>query len=237
MRRIKLVCFLTLLVVLGAMLVNCSSSDDTDEVADFIGTIIEVHPVGEGDVGGTILVEGEDTIQSSDKYVVTIKEETSILGPDGKKVEFADLKAGQQVEIWFSGAVAESYPAQVAAAKIMIVDDIGLGDEFQLAIGQRMELSDVPLEIVFKGLIGEDSRCAQDVTCVWQGEVSVDIEIIDSGVSHSLTLMHPGLFDDFSTDSYAGYKIAFKVLPYPQSEHPIADSEYRLVVIITEKDV
>ena len=121
--------------------------------------------------------------------------------------------------------------------RIMIVDDdaIGLGDEFQLAIGQRMGLADAPLEIFFKG-VTSDSRCARDVTCVWQGEVSADIEIIDSGVSHSMTLMQPGLFDGFSVDSYAGYEMAFKVLPYPEAAREINKDEYRLVLTLTEGD-
>ena len=245
MRLIKIACFLALLALLGAMIVNCSSSDDTDADKptpiqgrpDFIGTITQVNSTGENDVLGTILVEGEDFIKSSDKYVVTVKTETLLFDQNEEAIDLAALEPGQQVRIWFSGAVAESYPAQVAAAQIMIVADaaIGLGDEFQLAIGQRMELADALVEIVFKDIIG-DNRCAQDVVCIQQGEVNADIEITDRDGTHSMTLTQPGLFYDFTKDSYAGYEIAFKVLPYPESENPIADAEYRLVLIITRKD-
>ncbi|MFC2027372.1 DUF3221 domain-containing protein [Chloroflexota bacterium] len=352
MRLAKILCFLSLVIMVGAMLVNCSSSDDTSTTEptpiqtepDFIGDIIEVHSIGGNDVLGTILVEGTDVIQSSDKYVVTVKMETLILEQDGKivnRISFADLESGQQVRIWFSGPVAESYPAQVDAAQIMMVrneptsqqtepdftgdiievhligennvlgtilvegtdiiqssdkyvvtikedtiilqqdgeivdnisfnqlevgqkvqiwffgpvresypaqvdaaqviitnnqndDEINLGDEFQMSIGQKIEFSDVSLDIVFKGVVG-DSRCAQDVTCVWQGEVSVDIEVIGGDGSHLMTLTQPGLFYDYSKDSYAGYEIAFKVLPYPDAERQIEDDEYQLVMILTRE--
>ncbi|NQT73750.1 MAG: DUF3221 domain-containing protein [Chloroflexi bacterium] len=208
---------------------------------DFTGDIIEVNSIGENNIVGTILVEGKDVIQSSDKYVVTINENTPVLEQDGKivnNISFEELEVGQQVQIWFSGSVRESYPAQVDAAQIMVVnkqnnDGIKLGNEFEMTLGQRAEFSDASLDIVFKGVTG-DSRCAQDVTCVWQGEVSVDIEIIGGDGSHSMTLTQPGLFYDYSKDSYAGYEIAFKVLPYPEAERQIEDDEYRLILNVDE---
>ncbi len=250
MRSVKTLCLLSLLIIVGAMLVNCSSSGETSTTEpkpiqtepDFVGDIIEVNSIGENDVLGTILAEGKDVIQSSDKYVVTIYEDTPVLEQDGNianNISFAQLEVGQKVQIWFSGAIRESYPAQVDAAQIMIVnnqndDGIKLGTEFQMTIGQRIEFSDASLDIVFKGVTG-DSRCAQDVICVWQGEVSVDIEIIGGDGSHSMTLTQPGLFYGYSKDSYAGYEIEFKVLPYPESESQIEDDEYRLVMIVTKE--
>ncbi len=250
MNQVKLILVLVLLIVLGSLLLNCSSSDNTATAEptpiqtepDFVGVIIEVHSIGKNDVVGTILVEGTDVIQRSDKYVVTIYEDTPVLEQDDNivnNISFAQLEVGQKVKIWFSGPVRESYPAQVDAAQVMVVnnqddDGIKLGTEFQMAIGQRVEFSDASLDIIFKGVAG-DSRCAQDVTCVWQGEVSVDIEIIGGDGSHSMTLTQPGLFYDYSKDSYAGYEIVFKVLPYPESERQIEDDEYRLVMKVTKE--
>ena len=134
MNQGKLISVLVLLIFLSSFTVNCSSSDNTTTAdptpiqtePDFIGDIIEVLSIGESDVLGTILVEGTDVIQSSDKYVVTVKMETLILEQDGKivnRISFADIESDQQVRIWFSGAVRESYPAQVDAAQIMMVNN------------------------------------------------------------------------------------------------------------------
>ena len=250
MRLAKITCLLSLVIMVGALFVNCSSSDKTSTTEptptqtapDFIGGIIEVNSIEEDDVLGTILVEGEDIIQSSDKYIVTIKAGTLILEQDGKvinHISFADLQPGQSIRIWFSGAVRESYPAQVDAAQVMIIDnqndEIKLGNEFQLAIGQRVELSDTALDIVFKG-VTDDSRCPANARCVWQGEVTVDIELIGGDGSHLMTMTQPGLFYDFSRESYAGYEILFKVLPYPETERQIKDEEYRLVMKVIQGD-
>ncbi|MFC2027834.1 hypothetical protein ACFLU3_04020 [Chloroflexota bacterium] len=62
----------------------------------------------------------------------------------------------------------------------------------------------------------------------------MDIEIIGGDGSHSMTLTQPGLFYDYSKDSYAGYEIAFKVLPYPEAERQIEDDEYRLILNVDE---
>ncbi len=250
MKLIKLLGMIMMGILMVAVVAGCDSTDDTateeptplQTEPDFTGDIIEVHSIGENNVLGTILVEGTDVIKSSDKYVVTIEMETLVLEQDGKiinHISFAGLEVGQQVRIWFSGPVRESYPAQVDAAQIMIVnnqddDEIKLGTEFQMTIGQRIEFSDASLDIVFKGVMG-DSRCAQDVTCVWQGEVSVDIEVIGGDGSHLMTLIQPGLFYDYSKESYAGYEIAFKVLPYPEAERQIKNDEYRLMLIVTKE--
>ena len=85
-------------------------------------------------------------------------------------------------------------------------DDIELGEEFHLTIGQRIEIADTSLEIVFTGVTG-DSRCPKDVVCVQQGEVNVEVEFIDDDGSRLLSMTQPGLFYNYSKSYYAGYEI------------------------------
>ena len=195
-------------------------------VPDFTGKIIEVNPNGTNDALGSILVEGTDTIQSSDKYDVTIKTDTLIMGQNDQPMTFDDLKAGQQVSIWFSGPVKESYPAQVDAAQLIITgietdDEIKLGDEFEMKTGERVNISDAGLGITFNKVTG-DSRCPANARCIWQGEVSVEIEITDGDGSELKILTQQGLYYDYSKAVYETYEISFKVLPYPESEAQIA---------------
>lgn len=87
------------------------------------GAITVITP-GEGGLGA-ILVEGpagEGT--SYDKASVNITGDTKLLlqRADGYgRITFADLKEGDAVEVWFTGAVAESYPVQATADTVVVV--------------------------------------------------------------------------------------------------------------------
>lgn len=50
------------------------------------------------------------------------------------------------------------------------------GDEIALAPGERVQVSGERLEVEFVG-VTEDSRCPVDTTCVWAGEVKVQLAL------------------------------------------------------------
>jgi hypothetical protein len=59
------------------------------------------------------------------KYMVTIKDETLIFKQDGgnrRQVDFKALETRQQVQIWFSGPILESFPVQGTAQQIVIIN-------------------------------------------------------------------------------------------------------------------
>ncbi|MBM4446336.1 MAG: DUF3221 domain-containing protein [Chloroflexi bacterium] len=91
---------------------------------DLVGWIDGVQQVKEGEKPGQILVGSLDD-KTSDKYAVTITSMTLIrmlVGDVRYPASFASLEEGKKVQIWFSGPVMESYPAQVVAYKIVIVE-------------------------------------------------------------------------------------------------------------------
>jgi hypothetical protein len=252
MKPVRLLGLLALVIALAALAANCSSSNETPtsdhkplhSEPDFIGDITEVHQIGENGVLGTALVETKVTTQDgqyADKYMVTVTDETLILEQDGKTVDhvsFEVLEPGQQARIWFSGPVRESYPAQVDAQQIMMVrpkngDEVSLGQEFSLAVGQGALITEEGLKIKFVEVV-EDSRCPRDVTCVWEGKVDVTIELTDGGSSYQLTLSQPGLSDQYSSETYKGYEFGFNVTPYPEAGRQISPDEYRLSLIIND---
>ena len=51
----------------------------------------------------------------------TVHKKTVLRDAGGKKIKLDNIKAGQQVEVLFSGAVAKSYPGQAQADKISIL--------------------------------------------------------------------------------------------------------------------
>jgi hypothetical protein len=88
--------------------------------SDFTGWITEIHPIGEKDTLGQILVEDQSD-KLVDKYMVTIKDETLTLKQDGenhRQVHFEALGTRQQVQIWFSRPVMEPFPMQAIHSRL-----------------------------------------------------------------------------------------------------------------------
>ncbi len=52
----------------------------------------------------------------------SVTEKTSITGSDGKKITFTELQEGNQVQVWHTGQVRESYPLQADARKIVVIN-------------------------------------------------------------------------------------------------------------------
>ena len=95
--------------------------------ADFTGWITEIHPIGNKGTLGQILIEAPAD-NFIDKYMVTIKDETLILQQDGEKrsqAAFEVLEITQQVQIWFTGPIMESFPMQGTAQQVVIVVEYG----------------------------------------------------------------------------------------------------------------
>jgi hypothetical protein len=74
---------------------------------------------------GRMLVEGKKEKDTDyDKASVTITKDTMILRAEGellKPAKLEDIKVGMILEITFKGPVAESYPVQAKAGKVVIL--------------------------------------------------------------------------------------------------------------------
>ncbi|CAG7638786.1 Gmad2 immunoglobulin-like domain-containing protein [Paenibacillus allorhizosphaerae] len=60
---------------------------------------------------------------SIDAFWFTVNEQTELLSTGGQKIQPENMAIGAEVEAWHTGKVAESYPAQTVAAKIVMHDD------------------------------------------------------------------------------------------------------------------
>lgn len=72
------------------------------------------------------LVEAEgEPLYSYDKATVGITSDTKLLRATGEgayeRITLADLAVGQQVDVWFEGPVAESYPVQATAGTLVVL--------------------------------------------------------------------------------------------------------------------
>ena len=110
---------------------SCSSGETTDQddttmvdKADISGIISEIDSYGSSNIDGRILVELDEPNNTSDKFWVTIENTTPVYrfsATSNDLVAFSSLRTGQVVEVWFEGAVMESYPAQVKAKQVLII--------------------------------------------------------------------------------------------------------------------
>ena len=121
----SIVCSLVVITCLMITALSCTSSGKPIETeADFTGFITDIQPVQNKDIVGRISVESHaDKLVT--KYVITIKNETLLFQQDGdtlRETTFKALENKQWVEIWFSGPVMESWPMQVTAGQVVIMD-------------------------------------------------------------------------------------------------------------------
>ena len=102
-----------------------------------------------------------------------------------------------------------------------------LNEPIQLAPGQWASFKAEKLEVQFVG-IDDDSRCPNDVTCVWAGEVVVRLTLRRDSRNKEVAVKETqGLTVD-------GYTISIlQVLPPRASSGPIPPADYRVTLKIT----
>lgn len=114
---------ISLLLVLFLTIVISSCNKDSNEIIDIRGEIKEIYTDEENILVLSFLVEGEkedDTVYDSAN--VAIENDTEIY-KDEEKATVEDLVEGIAVEVIFNGSVAESYPVQGTAKKVIILGD------------------------------------------------------------------------------------------------------------------
>ena len=102
---------------------------EKEEKVSIRGMPASVSPADEdgkkAGVLGTILMEGrKDKDTKYDKAMVKVTKGTKIfqqVGRELKPASFDDIKPGVKMEIQFQGPVAESFPVQATAGKIVIL--------------------------------------------------------------------------------------------------------------------
>ena len=121
---------LPLAVLVLAALLFAACGGDSDDIGDrnpdIRGEITSLTP-GSGDTRVSILVEGKiEPDTGYDKASLRVEKDTEVFrlqGADLVEAEWSDLAEGQKAEAWFEGPVAESYPVQAKAGRIVILSD------------------------------------------------------------------------------------------------------------------
>ena len=94
-----------------------SPADITGSVKDLsVGTGGDALPV-------LLVVAAPGSTSSVDRASVRVTKDTVVWTAEGVRGDAADLAEGEQVGVWFSGPVAESYPVQASAGVVMVLSD------------------------------------------------------------------------------------------------------------------
>jgi hypothetical protein len=122
MRKLRFI--LLALALTAACLLEGAQSFSSSQV-DVRGAIIRIEK-GRGELLARVLIKGvREPDTRFDQALVSVTAETELFirrGGERKPAEFAALKKGQRVEARFTGVGIDTYPVQVTAAEITILE-------------------------------------------------------------------------------------------------------------------
>ena len=108
-------------------------------------------------------------------------------------------------------------------------EKIPLGREFTLAAGQSAVVND-ELRLTLKS-VTDDSRCPVDVTCVWEGDAKVSVEVITPTPRAQHELHTSSRFDREA--KHGAYRVTLvKLEPAPRSTATISPGDYRATFVV-----
>jgi hypothetical protein len=127
MRLLKIILLLVTILIIAFLFITGCSLSSIGTKADIRGKIINIDKNTEDrNIIGSILVEGNlERDTKYDKASVTITRQTHIFEYSNKKhikADFESFKIGQKVQVLFTGQVLESYPVQVKAIEVVILE-------------------------------------------------------------------------------------------------------------------
>ena len=118
----------------------------------------------------------------------------------------------------------------ISGAYYLCADQLDVKKSFTVQMNQSVFFDDY--EITFSEIL-EDSRCPADALCVWEGRISIGIDVKNKEVIQNIILTSA----DKTTAYFDSYKINLvNVLPYPFSSKTILLEEYSATIIVSKTD-
>ena len=106
-----------------------------------------------------------------------------------------------------------------------------LDNEISLFIGESATFQDHGIKLKFVDVL-EDSRCPSDVDCVWEGTVSLSINIQYKSQNLGDYILNSS---NLHKASFMGYYVKLKTLePYPISTETIPKTSYNATFKVAE---
>lgn len=108
-----------------------------------------------------------------------------------------------------------------------------MNQEFQIRVGESVSMEKNSLKLTFNE-VAEDSRCPENVNCVWAGNgkivLAVSVRGRTPGKINLNTMLEPKL------ESVEGYEIKLvKLDPYPKGSTTIKKDQYVATLVVSKK--
>ncbi|HYJ45315.1 MAG TPA: hypothetical protein VEV81_01790 [Pyrinomonadaceae bacterium] len=122
----------------------------------------------------------------------------------------------------------------VTARPAGVVDGPALNQNFDLRVGQTVSIEGTRLKVGFQSVV-EDSRCPEDVTCVWAGNAKISLSVNKVGRPRGATVINLNSGLNPKHISYQGYDIKLVgVKPPRNSKTKIGQGDYVITLIVTK---
>lgn len=124
MRKLLILCVVITFVIVGCSFL--SKDNITSRDPDAIGLVYEVYEERQSilvvsDIDD-INIDYDEWFAAGNYAAVFSTEDDTTYYKGNYQVDFDSLKKGQEVKVWHTGSLAESYPMQGVAIKIVIID-------------------------------------------------------------------------------------------------------------------
>ncbi len=116
-------------------------------------------------------------------------------------------------------------------SKNQVAVNAGPGEKFTIGIDSSARVTGEDMIITFNEVIG-DSRCPENVTCIWQGVASSRVTINYQDTDYTMVLNSPGLTEQ-AEETFADYTLTYSLAPYPRAGEEISPKDYRLTLTVT----
>lgn len=109
--------------------------------------------------------------------------------------------------------------------------EASLNHEFHVTFGQEIEIREEQVTVTFASLLN-DSRCPADVTCVWEGDAEILIQMRQAGAEVTELKLHTN--QRFTqAEKYRQYVIQLVALhPYPRTDRKGQPSDYVATLLV-----
>ena len=107
-------------------------------------------------------------------------------------------------------------------------------DTIQVPYNQTVQIGETTRSLRFDTLF-RDSRCPEDVNCIWKGAWEIGMELLDQDITYTMKL---GTYLKTAMDTTLdGYSIqVLDLLPRPNTTIKHTKSDYRVIVVIRKAE-
>jgi len=148
---------------------------------------------------------------------------------DEKRLQQWASNSNENSNVWKYHHLKGEVPS-LTGAYYQCVDQLNTNKSFTVQMNQSIFFDDY--EMIFSEIL-DDSRCPTDIQCVWEGYISISLDVKNKEKVQNIILTTV----DKTTTHFDSYEINLvNVLPYPFSTKPINPEEYSVTISISQVD-